>query len=183
MAMAMGYSGHVDSTYLDMAAQILSAAKRRTYELIGLQVGHRVLDLGYRPASDTIALADLVGETGEVHGVDFDTEMVEEAIVRAKAAGTPAPTRRSADESTYPATLLPRITGRNDFVPREPRWVLGGSTPHRGTRQRPTSSRQRPAHSASAHISCSVFSPPRRLQTRPGSGRMLDDDARITSAP
>ena len=44
MAMAMDYSGHVDSTYLDMAAQILSAAKRRTYELMGLQVGHRVLE-------------------------------------------------------------------------------------------------------------------------------------------
>ena len=33
--MAMDHSGHVDSTYLDMAAQILSAAKRRTYELMG----------------------------------------------------------------------------------------------------------------------------------------------------
>ena len=69
MAMAMDYSGHVDSTYLDMAAQILTAAKRRIYELMGLQVGHRVLDLGCGPASDTIALADLVRETGEVHAL------------------------------------------------------------------------------------------------------------------
>ena len=101
--MAMDYSGHVDSTYLDMAAQILSAAKRRTYELMGLQVGHRVLDLGCGPASDTIALADLVGETGEVHGVDFDPEMVEEANVRAKAAGLDERVlHRQADAAALP---------------------------------------------------------------------------------
>ncbi|HSM67724.1 MAG TPA: methyltransferase domain-containing protein [Ilumatobacteraceae bacterium] len=99
----MDYSGHVDSTYLDMAAQILSAAKRRTYELMGLQVGHRVLDLGCGPASDTIALADLVGETGEVHGVDFDPEMVEEANVRAKAAGLDERVlHRQADAAALP---------------------------------------------------------------------------------
>ena len=103
MAMAMDYSGHVDSTYLDMAAQILSAAKRRTYELMGLQVGHRVLDLGCGPASDTIALADLVGETGEVHGVDFDPEMVEEANVRAMAAGLDERVlHRQADAAALP---------------------------------------------------------------------------------
>jgi ubiquinone/menaquinone biosynthesis C-methylase UbiE len=83
----MDYSGYVDSAYLDEAAQMLSAAKRRTYELMEVQAGHRVLDLGCGPGSDTIALADLVGDTGQVHGADFDPEMVEEATARATTAG------------------------------------------------------------------------------------------------
>lgn len=85
--MGMDYSGYVDAAYLDEAAQMLSAAKRRTYELMEVQAGHRVLDLGCGPGSDTIALADLVGDTGQVHGADFDPEMVEEANSRAVAAG------------------------------------------------------------------------------------------------
>ena len=98
-----GLFGHVDSTYLDTAAQMLSAAKRRTYELMELQAGHRALDLGCGPASDTIALADLVGETGQVHGADFDPEMVEEANVRAKAAGLDERVlHRQADAAALP---------------------------------------------------------------------------------
>jgi SAM-dependent methyltransferase len=88
--MSMDYSGYVDPDYLDTASRLLSAAKRRTYELMALQEGHRVLDLGCGPASDTIALAGLVGETGHVHGVDFDSEMVMEANERANAAGVAA---------------------------------------------------------------------------------------------
>lgn len=88
--MSTDYSGYVDPDYLDTASQLLSPAKRRTYELMALQEGHRVLDLGCGPGSDTIALAGLVGETGHVHGVDFDSEMVAEANERAHAAGVAA---------------------------------------------------------------------------------------------
>ena len=52
--MAMDYSGYVNTDSLDLAAQILSAAKRQTYELMEVQAGHRVLDVGCGPGSDTI---------------------------------------------------------------------------------------------------------------------------------
>lgn len=84
--MTRDYSGYVDPDYLDAATRLLLPSKLRTYELMGLQEGHRVLDLGCGPASDTIALAGIVGETGRVVGVDADAEMVAEANERATAA-------------------------------------------------------------------------------------------------
>ena len=84
--MTRDYSGYVDPDYLDAAARLLLPSKLRTYELMELQEGHRVLDLGCGPASDTIALAGIVGETGRVVGVDADAEMVAEANERASAA-------------------------------------------------------------------------------------------------
>lgn len=84
--MSTDYSGYVDPDYLDVAARLLLPSKLRTYELMELQAGHRVLDLGCGPASDTIALAGIVGETGRVVGVDADAEMVAEANERASAA-------------------------------------------------------------------------------------------------
>lgn len=101
--MTTDYSGYVDPDYLDTASRLLSPAKRRTYELMALQEGHRVLDLGCGPGSDTIALAGLVGETGHVHGVDFDSEMVVEANERAHAAGVAAQVvHQQADAASLP---------------------------------------------------------------------------------
>jgi ubiquinone/menaquinone biosynthesis C-methylase UbiE len=79
--------GYVDPVYLQAAAAYLEQQKRRTYELLRLEPGHRVLDLGCGAASDTINLAGYVGPEGEVVGVDHDPEMVAEANRRAEAAG------------------------------------------------------------------------------------------------
>lgn len=101
--MTTDYSGYVDPDYLDTASRLLSSAKRRTYELMEVHEGHRVLDLGCGPGSDTIALADLVGETGQVHGVDFDSEMVVEANERASAGGVAARVaHQHADAASLP---------------------------------------------------------------------------------
>ena len=51
-----------------------------------LQVGHRVLDLGCGPGTDTIPLAQFVGLTGQVIGVDIDSQMIEIANKKAKEA-------------------------------------------------------------------------------------------------
>ncbi len=85
--MEKDYSGYVDSSYLDRHAQLLSAAKRRSYELMSVQAGQRVLDVGCGPGTDTLPLADVVGDSGQVYGVDFDPEMIEEANERAATAG------------------------------------------------------------------------------------------------
>lgn len=101
--MATEYSGYVDPDYLDAAARLLLPAKLRTYDLMELEKGHRVLDLGCGPASDTIALAELVGESGRVVGVDADEDMVAEANERAGAAGLAGRvTHEHADAASLP---------------------------------------------------------------------------------
>jgi SAM-dependent methyltransferase len=79
--------GYVDADYLDIAAKVMQPLKQRTYELMQLKPGHRVLDLGCGPGIDTMALSERVGPTGEVHGADHDAAMVVEANRRAEAAG------------------------------------------------------------------------------------------------
>src|SRR4051812_7447226 len=79
--------GYVDPAYLRASAAHVEGAKRRSYALMQLAPGLRVLDLGCGPATDTIALAGIVGDTGRVVGVDHDPEMVSAANERARAAG------------------------------------------------------------------------------------------------
>ena len=50
--------------------------KRRSYELAGVALGGVVLDIGCGLGQDVAALADLVGPTGRVVGIDHDPEMV-----------------------------------------------------------------------------------------------------------
>jgi len=71
--------GYVDPQYLQAVASLWEQQKRRSYELLRLQPGNRVLDLGCGPATDTIDLADLVGPTGAVIGVDDDPALIAEA--------------------------------------------------------------------------------------------------------
>jgi len=76
-----------DTRYLETAAQFLRDEKQLTYTAMHLQPGQRVLDVGCGPGVDTIALAELVGESGSVDGVDTDPTLVAEAERRASAAG------------------------------------------------------------------------------------------------
>ena len=95
--------GYVDATYLDLHKVLLDRAKRASYELLHLAPGHHVLDVGCGPATDTISLGRLVGPGGEVVGVDYDVEMVDEANRRAAAAGVGAWVKhRQADAAGLP---------------------------------------------------------------------------------
>ncbi len=79
--------GFLDQRHLRLAAERTAPTKARSYELMRIQSGHRVLDLGCGPGTDTIPLAHLVGPTGQVVGIDRDPEMIAAAERRATQAG------------------------------------------------------------------------------------------------
>ena len=78
--------GYVDADYLDAAARLMAPSKRRSYELMHLEPGHRVLDVGCGPGSDTLSINKLVGPAGEGYGADYDAQMVAQANERAHQA-------------------------------------------------------------------------------------------------
>jgi ubiquinone/menaquinone biosynthesis C-methylase UbiE len=82
-----GYAGEVDAEYLDKLTNDDLKLKERTYEMMRAGEGHKVLDVGCGPASDTIALGKIVGSKGKVIGVDHDPKMVATANQRAAEAG------------------------------------------------------------------------------------------------
>ncbi len=79
--------GYVSSEYLRMVGESVKHLKRRTYELMQIKPGEKVLDVGCGPASDTLELGTFVGAQGQAWGVDRDPAMVEEADSRAREAG------------------------------------------------------------------------------------------------
>lgn len=102
--------GYVDPEYLRVAGEYLGQLKQRTYASMQIETGHHVLDVGCGPGSDTISLAQLVGATGHVSGVDYDAAMVAEAERRAEQAGVSGWTQHHQAD----ATALPFESGYFD---------------------------------------------------------------------
>jgi len=77
--------------YLDTASahEQVQAFKRRTFELLGVKPGSHLLDLGCGPGDDVRALAQMVGSTGRVVGVDSSAAMITEARKRAESLNLP----------------------------------------------------------------------------------------------
>lgn len=73
--------------YLDTAtAQTeMQRYKQKTYELLGATPGAILLDVGCGTGDDAIALAERVGDTGQVVGVDCSTSLIAEARRRVQA--------------------------------------------------------------------------------------------------
>lgn len=95
--------GYVSVEYLQAIGEFVKQLKERTYILMNIQMGHKVLDVGCGPASDTVQLAAFVGETGEVHGVDYDQAMIDEAEQRSAKAGVSAWVKHQcADSGSMP---------------------------------------------------------------------------------
>ncbi len=82
--------GYVDPEVLRVIGNQLIHIKQRSYALMQIQPGHKVLDLGCGPGTDTIPLAPLVGVNGQVIGADYDEAMIAEAEQRAEQAGVNA---------------------------------------------------------------------------------------------
>lgn len=80
----MANGDFVSSDYLKLAAARAQAFKQRSFDLLALQPGQQVLDVGCGPGIDTCALAAWVGDSGTVYGVDIDPAMIAEADARAQ---------------------------------------------------------------------------------------------------
>jgi ubiquinone/menaquinone biosynthesis C-methylase UbiE len=94
---------YADVQYLQAAVDLLRGAKLRSYELLQVQEGQQILDVGCGPGIDTVALAQRVGPTGRIVGVDRDPQMLAAANVYAAAEGVAAwVTHRNADAAALP---------------------------------------------------------------------------------
>lgn len=71
--------GYVNEDYLRASAELLHTFKLRTYEKMQIRAGDTLLDVGCGAGADTIPLKDLVGTSGRVVGVDYDSEMLSRA--------------------------------------------------------------------------------------------------------
>ncbi len=89
--------------HLDVSAQLSRERKRRVYQQMGVGPGSWVLDVGCGVGVDTIPLAQIVGPTGKVVGIDIDEATIAEAQRRAEEAGVSAWTEhRVADAAHIP---------------------------------------------------------------------------------
>src|SRR5207247_1647003 len=61
--------------------------RRKSYELLELQPGDRILDLGCGAGDDTVELGTLLGEPGSAVGVDASVVMIDEARARSARIG------------------------------------------------------------------------------------------------
>jgi len=110
----MDRRGYVSSDYLRRAAELAQKLKQRTYELLALEPGAAVLDVGCGPGVDTLPLAGQVGSAGRVVGIDADPAMIAEADGRAESAKVPWVSHRSGS-----ADALPFAEGEFDAVRAE----------------------------------------------------------------
>lgn len=106
---------HSKSDYLVLVASMVSKYKKRSYELMRIRLGDKVLDVGCGPATDTIDLAALVGEAGQVVGVDI----AEEHIMQARQKAADAGVERWVVHQLIEGHQLPLDTGYFDSVRSE----------------------------------------------------------------
>jgi SAM-dependent methyltransferase len=81
--------GHADPEIerLQLQASIIGGVTRRLIQECGIRYGMRVLDLGCGAGDVSMLLAEAVGETGSVVGIDRESRAIEIARARASAAG------------------------------------------------------------------------------------------------
>ena len=82
--------------YLELATRLLDVMKRKSIEMLRLQSGASVLDVGCGLGRDAETILAMVGATGRVIGIDLSQELIEKAIERTKAM-SPRPDFRVGD--------------------------------------------------------------------------------------
>jgi len=95
--------GYVDQAYLQAAAKRVKHIKKASYERMQIKPGHKVLDVGCGPGTDTITLGRIVGPSGQVVGIDYDEGMIAQAELCAKEEGIEKwVTHQRADVASLP---------------------------------------------------------------------------------
>ena len=88
-------------------------------ESLGLEPGSKVLDYGSGPGFMSLGMGDMVGPTGEVHGVDLNARFVADANERAE--GKPHVTFHQGDGQSIPLAdaSVDRVVCKNvlEYVP------------------------------------------------------------------
>lgn len=89
--------------YLTGVAANLADLKRRLHDLLEVRPGDSVLDIGCGTGTDVLALAERVGPSGRVVGVDNSQLLIGEARAQAEGRGLPVAFQTSdAHELPYP---------------------------------------------------------------------------------
>src|SRR5262249_2774818 len=95
--------GYVDQNYLQEIVRVVQPAKLRGVQLMHIQPGFSALDVGCGSGIDTLALAQIVGASGRVVGIDYDETMIALANQKADSAGVSSWVQHKvADGSTLP---------------------------------------------------------------------------------
>jgi ubiquinone/menaquinone biosynthesis C-methylase UbiE len=95
--------GYADVDYLKTAANLLRPIKERSFVLLGVRPGMRLLEIGCGPGTVTVDLGRRVGDEGEVVGIDLDSEMIARAEQHSAEAGLGARVRHhQADAAALP---------------------------------------------------------------------------------
>ena len=81
-------TGYVSAEYLQRMAAIAQTIKQASHKKMSIQQGDCVLDVGCGPGIDTLALAQWVGPTGKVIGIDTDANMLSIANNKAREQGS-----------------------------------------------------------------------------------------------
>ncbi|MEV7044746.1 class I SAM-dependent methyltransferase [Amycolatopsis sp. NPDC051061] len=98
---------------LRLQAEIMGPHSAHLFKLAGIGPGMRVLDVGCGTGDVSMVLADLVGPTGSVLGVDVDPGVLEVARERAREAGLTNVSYLEADLGELrPAEPVDALAGR-----------------------------------------------------------------------
>jgi ubiquinone/menaquinone biosynthesis C-methylase UbiE len=92
-------TAHVE--YLTDAAEVLRERRIDSYRMLGLEEGHRFLDVGCGAGEVVEDVAGMVGSSGAVSGIDMAQTMVDASQSRLAAAGVDADLRK-ADAHALP---------------------------------------------------------------------------------
>jgi ubiquinone/menaquinone biosynthesis C-methylase UbiE len=101
--------------YLDLATRLLDPMKRKSIDMLRLEPGAEVLDVGCGLGRDAEAILKIVGSAGRVVGIDASQELITAAIKRTGAL-TPRPEFRVGDalalafsDDTFDACRIDRV--------------------------------------------------------------------------